>query len=265
MKVLTLLNEKGGVGKTTLATHIAMGCAARGMRVMLIDGDPQGHATLRCKVKRAPRLYDLLVREEDWGRTAVIVPPEQYGVPGDPLPTGRLYVVASNTETRSIQDNVSNPYELRNRLSEIEQRLDLVVVDTSPTPSLLHGLFYLATDYILYPTEAAFGSFTGLSDSLQRLPGINDNRANNGAQPIQVMGIVTTKYRGNTLEQRDNFAALQDQFGAMVWQPIPMATLWTETEATARPVYALEPSSTAAGHAWELIDQVQGVIRYVAS
>jgi len=47
MKVITLLNAKGGVGKTILANHLAYGLAAKGARVMLVDGDPQGHATIR--------------------------------------------------------------------------------------------------------------------------------------------------------------------------------------------------------------------------
>ena len=46
MKIITLLNEKGGVGKTTIATHIAAGLAIRGQRVVLVDADPQGHATI---------------------------------------------------------------------------------------------------------------------------------------------------------------------------------------------------------------------------
>ena len=52
MKIITLLNEKGGVGKTTLATHIACGLAIQGYRVMLVDADPQGHAHCITRLKK---------------------------------------------------------------------------------------------------------------------------------------------------------------------------------------------------------------------
>ena len=62
MKIVTLLNEKGGVGKTTLATHLAAGLAIRGKRVILVDADPQGHATIAFGLSKEPGFYDLIVR-----------------------------------------------------------------------------------------------------------------------------------------------------------------------------------------------------------
>ena len=62
MKIVTLLNEKGGVGKTTTATHLAAGLAIRGHRVLLLDTDPQGHATVTLGNKKMPGFYDLMVR-----------------------------------------------------------------------------------------------------------------------------------------------------------------------------------------------------------
>lgn len=107
MKVITLLNEKGGVGKTTLATHLAMGMAARGAKVLLVDGDPQGHATIRCGVKKSPGLYELLVRDAQWREVVVNVAPEKFGIPGEVLPAGRLWVLPSNVETRNIANSIS--------------------------------------------------------------------------------------------------------------------------------------------------------------
>ena len=90
MIVITLINEKGGVGKTTLATHIACGLAARGRSVVILDGDPQGHATIRLGVKKAPALYDLLVRDGEWSNAVRAVAPERFGIPGESSPRGAV-------------------------------------------------------------------------------------------------------------------------------------------------------------------------------
>jgi chromosome partitioning protein len=152
MKTVSLINEKGGVGKTTLAIHIAAGLAIRGSRVVLADADAQGHATVSMGLKKSPGLYDLLVRGTAFREVLVPVNPERFGVPGSPC-KGQLYVVPSNVETRSIPIQISDAFAVVDRFRELENLVDVVVFDTSPTPSLLHGSIYLATDAIIYPTK----------------------------------------------------------------------------------------------------------------
>lgn len=260
MKVITLLNEKGGVGKTTLATHMAGGLAARGAKVLLIDGDPQGHATIRCGMRKAAGLYDLLVRDAQWREVVGLVPPEKYGMPGEVLPSGRLWMLPSNVETRNIANSISEASLLAERLEDWESSLDVVVIDSSPTPSLLHGVFYTATDYVVYPTQLAFSSFDGLVESIKHRMDADKSRASRWALPsIEVLGIVPTMYRSVTNEQCDNLGELQKQFGELVWAPIPQATIWQEAESRAQPVYQIQPSSDAAGHVWEMCDRVEEV------
>lgn len=265
MQVITLLNEKGGVGKTTLAVHIAAGLACRGQNVLMVDGDPQGHATVRFGLKKEPGLYNLLVRDAAWEETTRTVPPERYGMPGERLPTGRLWVVPSNVETRNIANSISDADLLAIRLDEIADRVDVVVMDTSPTPSLLHGAFYTATDAIIYPTKLTYTSFDGLVESIRRRQAADNSRAARWQLPrIEVMGVIPIEYRGNTLEQQENLAELQRQFGSLVWMPVPQRTLWTESESRALPVFALDPSSGAALDAWEIIDRVEEGLRVKA-
>ena len=74
MKVLTFLNEKGGVGKTTLTSTIGAGLAIMGYRVLLIDADPQGHLTISYGLKKHHSLYDLLVRDAEFNDKGIVEP-----------------------------------------------------------------------------------------------------------------------------------------------------------------------------------------------
>lgn len=268
MKIITLSNEKGGVGKTTLTMHIAMGLAYRGHRVMLIDSDSQGNSTERCGITMAPGLYDLVVRDAEWNDVVRVVAPAKYGIPGDRVPDeGKLYVVPSNVETRNIATSVSDATILTQRLEELHGMVDVVLIDTSPTPSLLHGSIYLATDYIIYPTTCTIDSFRGLGLSMEHRKGADSARQGRlGLPGIKIMGIVPTLYRANTVEQAENYATLQKSFGARVWNPMPLRTIWTETESQRAAVWALDPYHAAASDAWELVDNVEkGLLNNVTS
>lgn len=259
MKVITLLNEKGGVGKTTLATHIAAGLAARGRRVILIDADPQGHSTVRHKLRKEPGLYDLLVRDAAWADVTRLVPAERYQRPGDTLNRdSRLFIVPSNVETRNIANSISEADLFAMRLDELRDMVDVAIIDTSPTPSLLHGAIYTATDGIIYPTMLSYTSFDGLVESVLHRQAADKTRAARwGMKPIDVLGIVPVALRQQTVEHQQNAAELVKQFRGLVWPPLVQRVIWQESESAALPVWALDPASPAAREIWKLVDRVE--------
>lgn len=256
MKVITLLNEKGGVGKTTLATHFAAGMALRGKRVILVDADPQGHATVVLGLPKEPGLYDLLVRGKQFKETLRFVSPDVYEIPGQPV-EGQLFVLPSNVETRSIVNHVSDAFAVRRRLREIESAIDLVIVDTSPTPSLLHGAIYLATHAIVYPTKCEYLSFDGLMESLRHREEADLHREELKLNRIANLGIIPMMYRSATMEHRDNLADLQEQFGDLVWEPVKMRTVWTEAARIRRCIWNFAPDAEAASDAMRLVEHFE--------
>jgi len=259
MHVITLLNEKGGVGKTTLATHIAAGLAVSGHRVVLIDADPQGHATVMCGMPKEPGLYNLLVRDAGLQDTMRQVPGEQYRMAGRDL-KGELFLLPSNIETRNIANSISDAFAVSDRVRELEELIDFVIFDTSPTPSLLHGSIYLATDHIIYPTKCEYLSFDGLVESIRHREAAQQHRERWNLGPIEVMGIVPTMFRRQTLEHRENLKDLCNMFGDKVWPPITQRTVWTEAVSDRRPVFAMQPRSPAAAEALDLVRRVQAAV-----
>lgn len=251
MQVLTLLNEKGGVGKTTLATHIAAGLALRGNKVIIIDADAQGHATIRLGIAKRGGFYDLLVREEEWQSVLSVISPDIY-VPEGAKQTGSLFLLPSNIETRNIATTIDDPELLRERLDELRGSIDYVIFDTSPTPSLLHGSIYMATDAILYPTTLEPLAFDGLLESIRH----RERAIKQRGQDIRILGIIPTMVREKTAIHRHNLDDLHQTFGKLVWPPIKLRTAWVDATQTGQMVWVYEPSGYATQEALTVVNNL---------
>lgn len=104
MKVIAIVNEKGGVAKTTTAVTVACGLAARRRRVVLIDTDEQGHVCRALGLAKAPGFFELMQRNKPWKDVLVPIPPEKFLAPGRArMSGGHLLIVPSDVETRAMQ------------------------------------------------------------------------------------------------------------------------------------------------------------------
>lgn len=259
MKVITLLNEKGGVGKTTLAIHIAAGLAIQGARVVIIDADPQGSATEALGFQKSPSFYDLLVRGLSWGDALRVVSTEIYEHPKQKT-EGALAIVPGNDETRNINQSTSDTFGIRRRLAEVESNVDYVVFDTSPTVSLLHGSIYLATDYIIYPSIMEFLSIRGLVSSIEHTQKFNADRTSYGMPPIEMLGIVPMMYRDATVEHSENLKDTVKQYGDLVWTPVPRRIAWAEATNSQCCIWTYDVSHIASREGWKLVERLVGVM-----
>ncbi len=262
MRIVTLLNEKGGVGKTTISFHIAAGLAVAGFRVVAVDADAQGSLTETMGFEQSAALYDLIVRNQPFRDVLQFVNPEIYEYP-DREVQGQLFLLSSNVETQSIATNSTDALAFLRRFSELENTVDFVVIDTSPTPSLLHGAIYLATDAILYPTKCEYLSFRGLQNSFMHREENEKYRSQFNFAPITKLGIVPNIYRRTTLEHRENLAELIDTYGDLVWEPIPQSTIWAESSRVHRTIWSYAPGSPAAKSGWNLLKKFLEAVRYV--
>jgi cellulose biosynthesis protein BcsQ len=210
-------------------------------------------------LENEPGFYDLLVRKGVWKNILRLIPPEVYEPPTDKA-KGSLFVLPGNGETAMIAQKLDNALMLLARLRELQTVIDIVVFDTSPTPSLLHGIIYMATDYILYPTMCESYSLKALLNTIANLELFSQQRQTVTGIGISTIGIAPTMYRGSTVEHSENLKVLRERFGELVWEPLPMRITWSEAANTRRPVFSYAPDSSAAREAWSL---VQGVLAHV--
>ncbi|MFZ4827600.1 MAG: ParA family protein [Phototrophicaceae bacterium] len=259
MYVVTMLNEKGGVGKTTLSTHIAAGLAVKGYRVVLVDSDPQGHACSVFGLNPEPGLYNLLVRNASFRDVLRGIPSEIYAPRSMPA-KGTLAIIPSNVETRNIAAMISNVFAVKQRMDELANFVDVVIFDTSPTPSLLHGAIYVATDGMLYPTELSALSFQSLVESFSHREAFAKSRIGLGLRDIQTLGIIPTKTRLKTIEHSENLKMLEERYGDLVWEPVALSVTWEEASMQNRTVLNYAPDSSAAQSVWWLVARFERAI-----
>jgi chromosome partitioning protein len=257
MKVLTLVNEKGGVGKTTLARHIAAGLALNGSTVLLIDADPQGNSTHQMRLKPYGGLYRLLVQQESWETVMKGGTPPAAAWAGT-LPTiGQLMVLRGNEETRAIPGLINDVTRLRMRLEEVEQLFDYVVIDTSPTPSMLQPLIYIATDALLYPTQAQLLSLDGLASSVARVTELNKTRKEFGMRSAQLLGVVPTMVR-NTTAHAMGLDMIEQHFGeSVVYPALSMMTAWQDAEFNQETLYTFAPGHEATRQMTDVMSRIE--------
>lgn len=264
MKIISLLNEKGGVGKTTVATHIAAGLAIKGYRVLLVDADPQGHATVMYGLPKEPGLHNLLIRNAQYQHVLRPIPADAFDIPGKPV-RGRLLLLPSNVETRNISAQLSNILAFREKFLPLEGTIDIVIVDTSPTPSMLHGSIALATNGIIIPTVCEMLAFDGVRETLMHRDSFTERKESLGLGTVDLLGIVPTRFKRQTLEHAELYEQLVEAFGETVWNPIPDRIIWSEAARAFRPTFSYAPDTHAAREAWQLVNRVEEAINNVPS
>lgn len=260
---VSVVQRKGGVGKTTISTHLAAGWALKGYRVCLIDTDSQGDAGRLMGIPPQNGLYNWLAENADLRDVLVPIPSPTYATPDHP-PEGALFLIPSASRTSAIAAVTDNPFLFAEKMTALYEVFDVIVLDTAPTISAFDAYAYLASDYFVYVTELENLSLSGLQDGLAQMKRFAKRRVEHDiGVESRVLGIIPNKMRPGTVNHRSNLEALVQQYGDLVWSPIIQRTKWTEASNFGELIYAYAPTSGEADDARKMVERAERAIQNV--
>ncbi len=238
-RIYTLVNQKGGVGKTTSAINLGAYLGYYGQRVLLVDLDPQANATSCLGIdKRSVRrgTYEVLIGQAPLAPQILHNPRLKISLlPSSPALAG--------AEVELIEVD-KREYRLRDVLQEVKDRYDYILIDCPPSLSILtvNGLV-AAKHGVIIPVQCEYLALEGLGQLTQTL-----NRVRGSLFPeLQVRGVVLTMYDGRTRLAGDVVAEVRNHFGDQVFQSIiPRSVRLAEAPSYGIPVSLYAPDSSAA-------------------
>ncbi len=236
MTTIAIANQKGGVGKTTLAVHLAADLAGQGRRVALVDCDPQGNCSswLLGGDTTQDGLFQLLVV----GRPAVTLARDVPGwgfrlLPGNPR-SGEAYIFLAAT---------GRPFDaVAQLLRPLAAQVDILLLDTMPSKGAGFRETLYAADWTLIPSQLERLSLEGVAFLAQTCGELVRER---GRGP-RLLGIVPNLVRRRTGEHQAQLTELVAAFGPAVWPPIPLSVRVAEACAYGTTVFAHAPRDPAA-------------------
>ncbi len=239
--ILALANQKGGVGKTTTAINLAAGLAELGMKVLLVDIDPQGNSSTGLGVRPEERKrtsYDLIVDQAALQDVVIKTSlPEVMIIPANAdLSSADLDIVANEKRSYLLHDALRTP-------EMYGFGFDYILIDCPPALSLLTVNALVACDSVLVPLQCEFFALEGLS---QLMLTIRDVRRS--ANPsLRIEGVVLTMHdRRNRLTAQVEADARANMGDLVMKTTIPRNVRISEAPSHAMPVLTYDPGSKGA-------------------
>ncbi len=234
-KIITIVNQKGGVGKTTTCVSLTAALKEMGQRVLLCDFDPQANATSGMGVDKSLSLgiYDVLLND---------IAPEKRVVPtkyGDVLPSSKG-LAGAGVEMVAIQDR---EHLLRKALEKLSPHYDYIFVDCPPSLELLTLNGLCAADSALVPVQSEYFALEGLSDLMYTIRAVRK-----GLNPqLELEGVLLTMYDSRTNLALQVAEEVKRFFPGKVYSTvIPRNVRLSEAPSHGKPINAYDRTSRGA-------------------
>ena len=254
-KIITIANQKGGVGKTTTVINLGHGLAQMGKNVLVVDLDPQGQCATSLGMKPEEGAYYLLTMGTKPQETQFI---KQYVrntgrenlwlIPGDQTTN------AAQTVINAQEHPVSWIHEVLSRFSN-NGHLDYIIIDTAPSVGGVQERALWAADLAVIPSSTEYLATDGVKKITRTLVALQREKNWQGA----LIGVLPTMYRERLNEHKASIAELNKGFPGKVLAPIHRATTLSECPGEARTIFEKDPESRSAQ---EYNGFVKEILRY---
>jgi chromosome partitioning protein len=249
LKILAITNQKGGCGKTTTAVNLGAALSEKGFRTLVVDLDPQGHATLGFGLQPescVQTIYDVIVNPQ--------VPLSRVL---RPTKTGLLMVAPANVLLSGAESELLRMADretvLKSRLQTVEVFFDYCIIDCSPSLSLLTVNALTAADEIVIPVQTHYYAIEGLKQVLETIELVRE-RFN---PVICVRGILLTLAERRTMLSQDVEKQLREYFGDRVLKTVIHRNVrLAEAPSAGMPVIHFDPRGQGAREYSQLAEEI---------
>ena len=236
-KVISVANQKGGVGKTTTTINLSTILAKKGKRIMLIDADPQGNATSGVGVDKEVELsfYDVLTND-----TEIIDNIEKTAIRNLVVCPSNINLAGAEVELVSM---MSREQRLKEKLDIIKERFDYIFIDCPPSLGLITLNAFTASDSVLIPVQCEYYALEGLGQLLNTINLVKKHLN----KDIQIEGALLTMYDMRTNLSNQVVKEVKRYFNNKVYKTvIPRNVRLSEAPSYGMPITEYDPRSKGA-------------------
>lgn len=229
---IAVFNHKGGTGKTTTSINVAAGLAEAGLRTLLVDVDPQGNVGVSLGVRGEASLYHVLVLGTDPRDVAVTVRPNLDVITSnESLAAAELYLAARPNRDRVLRERMAG-----------SDAYDAVVLDCSPSLSLLNQNALCYADSVLIPVSCDYLALVGVRQCVNTLKNVHEHLKH----PVHILGVVPTFYDARHKLAKEVIDTLKAKFGELCMAPVRQNMKLREAPAAKQTIFEYAADSNGA-------------------
>ncbi len=255
-KIFCVANQKGGVGKTTTTVNLAAGLAQIGQRVLVVDLDPQGNATMGSGVDKRNlehTVYDVLLETTDVTQARQTSPRVGYDVLG-----ANRELAGAEVELVALE---RREQRLKSALAVIEHEYDFILIDCPPSLSLLTLNGLISAHGVIVPMQCEYFALEGLSDLVNTVKQVRANLN----RDLQLIGLLRVMFDPRITLQQQVSEQLKEHFGDKVFDTvIPRNVRLAEAPSYGVPGVVFDPASKGAqaflAFAWEMVGRIKNAV-----